>query len=240
MVSIYSSKRGEVFVVALDAGSRPPPAPETVRGGRGQGVVAWATASVTNPDLPVHLKLSGLQSEHEYDLYAYAESGAGRKTAEIIEGPHGERLMVFSSEPAPAGMSANSVEETRLTLRTAREPGEELDLPWEALSEEDKMAEAMAALSDPAVAKVVREMGLDYPTSDGLARGSGDTVSRNKWRAFCRWWSVTDRGKAERSAFLLRECIFAAQQPEARIRDSAFVASFLVRSIGTREGNTWW
>jgi len=119
-------------------------------------------------------------------------------------------------------MSSALVAATRLAARTAREPDEDLDVPWKDLSQSEQVAEALAALADPRVARAAREAALDPPTADDLAPGrcEANPVSRNKWRSFCRWWTTAVSGgkeaggRTERSAFLLRECIFAAQQPE--------------------------
>lgn len=232
--SLYLTKRGDVYVVAvetIDAEAQPSPppapAPAAVRDGVGDGIVAWTTATVTNPDVPVRLTLTGLSPERAYELYAYAENGAGRvgggnggDGGEEIQGRIVEMdaARFFSVEPAPSGMSDVLVGATRLAARTTQEPDEELDVPWEDLSEEGKMAEALAALSDPGVARAARQAGLDAPSADDLARCETDMVSRNKWRSFCRWWADRGAGTAERSAFLLRECVFAAQQPEVRGR----------------------
>lgn len=231
-----------MFVVALEAGSGSiggsgilpptPPSPATVRlGGDGGGgtciggdtrvVAAWVTATITNPDVPARLALLGLKPECDYELYAYAENGAGRRGAGYKGCGDGADGSMFSVEPAPAGMSAELVASTRLAARTAKEPAEELDVPWEDLSESDKMVEALAALNDPWVTRAAREAALDVPTADDLARCEEDPVSRNKWRSFCRWWAggVAAAGDSdERKAFLLRECVFAAQQPQVRPR----------------------
>lgn len=233
--SLYLSKRGEVYVVALEAGGEragdPPPSPTTVRcGGGGRGgtnlaggrctrvVAAWATATIANPDVPARLVLSGLSPEQDYELYAYGENAVVGRL-----GSGGEGAPSFSVEPAPSGMSSAQVAATCLAATTAREPDEELDVPWKDLSELEQVAEALAALTDPVVARAAREAALDPPTAEDLAPGrcEADPVSRNKWRSFCRWWTAVHRngaagGGTERSAFLLRECIFAAQQPEVR------------------------
>lgn len=235
--SLYLTKRGEVYVVALEAGSEgdrdSPPSPTTVRrGGDGGGgirvdggrctraVAAWATATITNPDVPARLVLSGLSPEREYELYAYGENAVGGRLGS--GGGSEDGAATFSVEPAPSGMSSALVAATCLAARTAREPDEKLDVPWKDLSESEQVAEALAALADPLVARAAREAALDPPTADDLAPGryEADPVSRNKWRSFCRWWTTAvsrnggSGGGTERSAFLLRECIFAAQQPE--------------------------
>lgn len=241
--SVYLTKRGDVYVVAVEENTvegvhpaPPAPSPSTVRNGGsaatttttpGVVVTSWATATVTNPDVPARLTLSGLLPERDYALYAYAENGAGRLSGarrSIVGGEGtGARLGTggaeewrFSVEPAPSGMSPALVEETRLVVRTAREPDEELDVPWEELSEGGRMAEALAALSDAVVARAAREAAVNAPTPEDLLRCKADPVSRNKWRSFCRWWASSGAGAAERAAFLLRECVFAAQQPEVR------------------------
>lgn len=277
--SLYLTKRGEVYVVALEAGTLaggsgdgegdgdrnsgdgngggPPPSPATVRrggdggggtrvgdgrgGGGGGGsctriIAAWATATIANPDVPARLVLSGLSPERDYELYAYGENGVGGRLGRAGSSGGGgigveNSTSVFSVEPAPSGMSAALVAATRLPARTAREPDEELDVPWKDLSESEQMAEALAALADPLVARAAREAALDPPTAEDLAPGrcEANPVSRNKWRSFCRWWTTAVRGGngggggigggaggTERSAFLLRECVFAAQQPEVR------------------------
>ncbi|MEM7512764.1 MAG: hypothetical protein AAF388_17665 [Bacteroidota bacterium] len=87
--ALYLTRRGEVFVVALEAsaddraGDRPP-SPLTVRrgedggshgAGEGKRVIAsWATAIVVNPDVPARITLTGLLPERNYELYAYAEN----------------------------------------------------------------------------------------------------------------------------------------------------------------------
>lgn len=227
--SLYLAKRGEAYVVVLEAGGEggggSPPSPTTVRrggdGGGGTRVVAsWATATVTNPDVPARLVLSGLSPERDYELYAYGENAVGGRLGS--GGGSEDSTTTFSVEPAPSGMSSAQVAATCLAAKTAREPDEELDVPWKDLSESEQVAEALAALADPLVARAAREAALDPPTAEDLAPGrcEADPVSRNKWRSFCRWWTtaVNRRGGAaggtERSAFLLRECIFAAQQPE--------------------------
>lgn len=215
--SVYLTKRGDVFVVAVEADAGEPPTPAMVKDGCGPGVVAWARATVTNPGIQVQVTLPGLKPECEYTVFAYAETGAGRREVEMVLGPEGEALMCFSSEPAPSGMSADLVMNTCQITRTAREPEEELDVPWEALSEEEKKVETLAALSDPAVTRAVREAAIDTPTPDDMEQCNVNPMSRNKWRSFCRWWTSGANGKVERSAFLLRECVFAAQQPEVRV-----------------------
>lgn len=255
--SLYLTKRGEVYVVALEAATGdgrgdPPPSPVTVRrggdttaGGPGTRVVAsWGTAIVANPDVPARITLPGLLPERQYELYAYGENGIGGRLGNsglsIGAGGGGggggcdaSTTCMFSVEPAPSGMSAELVAKTRLPATTAREPDEDLDVPWRDLSESERMTEALAALSDPVVARAAREAALDPPTAEDLAPGrcEADPVSRNKWRSFCRWWPTAVRGGSggggggnggavggvsERSAFLLRECVFAAQQPEVR------------------------
>ncbi|CAM9500924.1 unnamed protein product, partial [Sphacelaria rigidula] len=231
-VSLYLTKRGDVYVVAVETVSddeaqqsspRPPhPPPAVVQNGVGAGIVAWTTGTVTNPDVPLRLLLTDLSPEREYALYAYAEHGGGRVggaggggggdgagAVDSMEYDH-----FFSVESAPSGMSAALVAATRLDTRTASEPDEELDVPWDDLREEEKVVEALAALSDPVVARAARKAGLDTPTADDLARCETDMVSRNKWRSFCRWWADRGVSTAERTAFLFRECVFAAQQPE--------------------------
>ena len=146
--------------------------------------------------------------ECDYELYVYAENGAGRESA------GSGSSAAFSVEPATSGMSQAQVSDTRLAARTAREPDEELDVPWNDLSEAEKMVEALAALNDQAVARAARAATLDPPTAEDLAKCDTNPVSRNKWRSFCRWWAAGGGGEAERKAFLLRECVFAAQQPE--------------------------
>lgn len=189
-------------------------------GGDTRVVAAWATMTITNPDVPARLSLLGLKPECDYELYAYAENGAGRRRAgggNMYSG--GADDPMFCVEPAPAGMSAELVASTRLAARTAQEPDEELDVPWEDLSESEKMVEALAALNDPAVTRVARDAALDVPRAEDLAKHEADPVSRNKWRSFCRWWAggVAAAGCSdERKAFLLRECVFAAQQPQVR------------------------
>lgn len=230
-VSLFLTKRGELYVVALEAdgedGGHPPPSPSTVRrGGDGDGgtrlVASWATATITYPDVPARLVLSGLSPELDYELYAYGENAVGGR---LGRGDGSEdSAATFSVEPAPSGMSSVQVAATFLAARTAREPDEELDVPWKDLSESEQVAEALAALADPLVARAAREAALDPPTAEDLAPGrcEADPVSRNKWRSFCRWWTAAMSrnggagGGTERSAFLLRECIFAAQQPEVR------------------------
>lgn len=245
--SVYLTKRGDVFVVALEAGSgsnsgsgnlpRTPPSPATVRsGGDGAGgtcigshtrvVAAWATATITNPDVPARLTLMGLKPECDYELYAYAENGAGRRRADGNEYGGGTDDIMFCVEPAPAGMSTELVASTHLAARTAQEPDEELDVPWEDLSESEKMVEALAALNDPAVARAAREAALDVPRTEDLAKCEADPVSRNKWRSFFRWWAggIAAAGCSdERKAFLLRECVFAAQQPQVRPKRGSWV-----------------
>lgn len=285
LASLYLTKRGEVYVVALEAGTLaggsgdgdghgdgddnanggadnggsgpPPPSPTTVRrggdggggtrvGGGGGGctrvIAAWATTTIANPDVPARLVLSGLSPERDYELYAYGENGIGGRLGRGCGGGGGgvensSNTSVFSVEPAPSGMSPALVAATRLPARTAREPDEELDVPWKDLSESEQVAEALAALADPLVARAAREAALDPPTADDLAPGrcEADPVSRNKWRSFCRWWTTAvsggnggngggggggGAGGTERSAFLLRECVFAAQQPEVRGKKS--------------------
>lgn len=232
--SLHLTKRGDVYVVAVetvdaDAQSSPlpAPAPAAVRDGVGGGIAAWTTATATNPHVPIRVTLTGLSPERSYVLYAYAENGGGR-----VGGGDGndygvelqggfikmDTTRLFSVEPAPSGMSGALVKATRLVATTTREPDEELDVPWEDLSEEEKMAEALAALSDPGVARAARQAGLDVPSSEDLARREKEMVSKNKWRSFCRWWADRGASTAERSAFLLRECVFAAQQSEVRDR----------------------
>lgn len=239
--SLYLTKRGEVYVVAVEAGAAgTPPSPATVRlggdsdpagSGSTQAVAGSASATVTNPDVPARLTLSGLSPERGYLLYAYGENSVGGRRGAGFRGDgdgHGGDATtsgVFSMEPAPSGMSAALVAATRLEARTEREPDEELDVPWKDLSESEQMAEALAALTDPVVARAAREAALDPPTAEDLAPGrcAASPVSRNKWRSFCRWWATAvgsngggaaGGGGTERSAFLLRECVFAAQQPE--------------------------
>lgn len=230
--SLYLTKRGEVYIVAVEAGGGeggggPPPSPTTVRrGGDGGGgtrvIAASATATIANPDVPARLVLSGLSPERNYELYAYGENAVGGRLGS--GGGSEESAATFSVEPAPSGMSSAQVAATCLAARTAREPDEELDVPWKDLSEPEQVAEALAALADPLVARAAREAALDPPTAEDLALGrcEADPVSRNKWRSFCRWWTTAAGrnggagGGTERSAFLLRECIFAAQQPEVR------------------------
>ncbi|CAM9185466.1 unnamed protein product, partial [Laminaria digitata] len=260
--SVYLTKRGDVYVVALEAGSSnsssnrnsnsgssnsgnkrgeggsgplPPPSPLDVRGGGDGGggtlvggtlriIAAWATATVNNTDVPARLTLPGLSPERDYELYAYAENGAGRESASTSTAGCGRPSSPtttptptpnpFSVEPATSGMSQAQVAGTRLVARTAREPDEELDVPWKDLSEAEKMVEALAALNDQSVARAARGAALDPPTAEDLARCETNPVSRNKWRSFCRWWAAGGGGEAERTAFLLRECVFAAQQPE--------------------------
>lgn len=243
--SLYLTKRGEVYVVAVEAGAGgghdTPPSPATVRlggdgdgaslgGGCTQAVAGSASATVANPDVPARLTLSDLSPERDYLLYAYGENGVGGRLGAGFRGDgcHGgdpTTSGVFSMEPAPSGMSAALVTATRLEARTEREPDEELDVPWKDLSESEQMAEALAALMDPVVARATREAALDPPTAEDLALGrcAANPVSRNKWRSFCRWWATAvgsngggaaGGGGTERSAFLLRECVFAAQQPE--------------------------
>lgn len=235
--SVYLTKRGDIYMVALEAsttsssgeggeggeGGGPPPSPLDVRGGGDGGggtlvggrvriIAAWATATVANTDVPARLTLPGLSPERDYELYVYAEHEAGRESAAAGRGFSTDSS--FSVEPAASGMSQAQVSATRLVARTAREPDEDLDVPWEDLSEPEKMAEALAALSDQAVARAARGATLDPPTAEDLPRCETNPVSRNKWRSFCRWWTAGGGGEAERAAFLLRECVFAAQQPE--------------------------
>lgn len=231
--SLFLTKRGEVYIVAVEAGGEgggdTPPSPTIVRrggdGGEGGRVIAAsATATIANPDVPARLVLSGLSPERDYELYAYGENAVGGRLGSGGGGGSDDSAAMFSVEPAPSGMSSAQVSATCLATRTAREPDEELDVPWKDLSESEQVAEALAALSDPLVSRAVREAALDPPTAEDLAPGrcEADPVSRNKWRSFCRWWTaaVSRNGGAgggtERSAFLLRECIFAAQQPEVR------------------------
>lgn len=225
--SLYLTKRGEVYVVALEAGTLaggdedgggPPPSPATIRGGGDGGggtrvgdggsggggctriIAAWATATVPNPDVPARLVLPGLFPERDYELYAYAENGVGGRVGRSGGGSGGSGCEnttdVFSVEPAPSGMSPALVAATRLPARTAREPDEELDVPWKNLSESEQMAEALAALADPLVARAAREAALDLPTAEDLAPGrcEANPVSRNKWRSFCRWWTTAVNG----------------------------------------------
>ncbi len=250
--SLYLTKRGEVYVVALEAdtnggggggGGDEPPSPRTVRcggddgggrtrvggGGSTRVVAARAMATITNPDVPARLVLPGLSPERDYELYAYGENGVGGRVSGGGGGCGGGggggedgAAAFFSVEPAPTGMSPALVAATRLAARTTREPDEDLDVPWKDLSESEQVAEALAALADPRVARAAREAALDPPTAEDLAPGrcEANPVSRNKWRSFCRWWTTAVSGgkeaggRTERSAFLLRECIFAAQQPE--------------------------
>lgn len=258
-VSLYLTKRGEVYVVALEAAigdgsGDPPPSPTTVRrgeeigsgGGQGRRVVAsWGMATVANPDVPARITLSGLLPERHYELYAYGENGVGGRLGKSdsnsraggfgdgsgCDAETGDANCMFSVEQAPSGMSAELVAATRLASTTAQEPDEDLDVPWKDLSEPEQMTEALAALADPLVARAAREAALDPPTAEDLTPGrcDADPVSRNKWRSFCRWWPTAVSGGgsgvaaggaagggSERSAFLLRECVFAAQQPEVR------------------------
>ena len=243
--SLFLTKRGEVYVVALeidgeDGGGNSPPSPRTVRcggdgggggthvgdGGRTRVVAAWAMATIANPDVPARLVLSGLSPERDYELYAYGENAVGGRGGGGGDGEGGG--FAFFVEPAPSGMSPTLVAATRLAARTAREPDEDLDVPWKDLSESEQVAEALAALADPRVARAAREAALDPPTAEDLAPGrcEANPVSRNKWRSFCRWWTTAVSsskeagGRTERSEFLLRECIFAAQQPEVRFGGS--------------------
>lgn len=236
MVSVYLTRRGDVYVVAMEAdnGDEAAPTPLTVRCGGNYGdgscagentrvIAAWATAAVSNPDVPARLALVGLIPEVDYELYAYAESGNGRRS-DASKGIKGvgssgstiDLATMFSVDPAPSGMSAELVAATRLTATTEREPDENLDIPWEDLPETEKIAEALAALSDPAVARAARAAALDPPTADDLSKSDLDPVSRNKWRSFCRWWAGGGGERTERETFLLRECIFAAQQAEVK------------------------
>lgn len=221
--SLFLTTRGDVYVIAVEAkdGDNRPPSPATIRNsGDGDGgthignttrtVAAWAMATVTNPDVPARLILYGLLPERGYELYAYAENGEGRRGGY----KNGDLSLLFSVEPGPSEMSSAMVAATCLYAKTAREPDEELDVPWECLSEAEKMAEALAALSDPVVSRAARESALDPPTAEDIIRCETDLVSRNRWRSFCRWWTAEGAGGAERAAFLLRECIFAAQQSE--------------------------
>lgn len=226
-MSLHLTKHGKVYLVAMEAAdeSSParPPSPLTVRNGgtRGQdaqiddstrSVAAWVTASVPNPYVPLRLTLTGLLPESNYELFAYAENEGGRRGG-ARWGSGEDAAVLFSLDPVPSGMSADMVKATRLTTKTAPEPAEELDIPWEHLSEGEKMTEALAALGDPVVKRAVREMALDAPTAEDLKRIETDAISRNKWKRFCRWWTF-GAGWEERRAFLSRECVFAAQQPE--------------------------
>lgn len=234
---MYLTKRGDVYAIALEGKneSAPPPSPLDVRGGGDGGggtlfgggsvriIAAWAMTTVTNTDVPARLTLPGLSPECDYELYVYAENNVGREGGGRGRGGGGGGgeggaaecgPTSFSVEPATSGMSQAQVSETRLAARTAREPDEELDVPWKDLSEPEKMAEALAALNDQAVARAARAAALDPPTAEDLAKCDSNPVSRNKWRSFCRWWAAGGGGEVERAAFLLRECVFAAQQPE--------------------------
>ncbi|CAM9879335.1 unnamed protein product [Scytosiphon promiscuus] len=160
-VSLYLTKRGEVYVVARVTAS-------------------WGMATVTNADVPARITLPGLSPERQYELYAYGENGVGGR----------DGTCMFSVEPAPSGMSAELVAATLLSATTAREPDEDLDVPWKDLPESEQMTEALAALADPLVARAAREAALDPPAAEDLAPGrcEADPVSRNKWRSgprFC-------------------------------------------------------
>ncbi|CAM9293181.1 unnamed protein product, partial [Hapterophycus canaliculatus] len=224
--SLYLTKRGEVYIVALEATTGndcddSPPSPTTVRrgedtaggGGRGNRVVAsWGTAIVTNPDVPARITLTGLSPERCYELFAYGENrvggrlGKGESSNISSVGSSGDGggcdarkggdTRMFSVEPSPSGMPAELVAATRLAATTAREPDENLDVPWRDLSESEQITEALAALSDPLVARAAREAALDPPTAEDLAPGrcEADPVSRNKWRSFCRWWPTAVGG----------------------------------------------
>ncbi|CAM9512956.1 unnamed protein product, partial [Discosporangium mesarthrocarpum] len=65
-------------------------------------------------------------------------------------------------------------------VRTAREPDEDLNLPWEAMREEEKRAEVLAALRDPSVARAASDAKLDIPTVGDVQREEADPVSKNK------------------------------------------------------------
>lgn len=226
---LHLTKRGKVYLVAVEAADEsspaPPPSPLTIRDGGSGGrdakidnnarsVAAWVTASVPNPYVSLRLTLTGLLPENNYELFAYAENEEGGRRGGARWGSGEDATAMFSLDPVPSGMSADLVKATRVTAKTAPEPAEELDIPWEYLSEGEKITEALAALGDPVVKRAVREMAFDAPTAVDLKRIETDAISRNKWKSFCRWWTF-GAGWEERRAFLFRECVFAAQQPEA-------------------------
>ncbi|CAM9451356.1 unnamed protein product, partial [Choristocarpus tenellus] len=213
-VSAKITKKG-VVVVALVPADSPPPRAESFHKGMTQDGIgkesqlesslsAWGSASVTNPSITTFVVLEGstITADTEYDLYAYAEHPQGKKAGES------------------SGMSSAEVAVTvRKRIRTAKESEEDLDLPWEELQEDGKLAEALAALRDPLVVKAALEANIDLPRPEDLRRVEIDPVAKITWRSFKRWWAGAggaggrEFGQARRD-FLLRECIFAAQQPE--------------------------